>query len=674
MKDNLVDPTRDRALLIGIDAYDGGASLEGCVNDIDAIQRILLERLGIAANRIKRLASPLYGTTHDETIPEQEATLENIRKELRRLSGAKVDAEEPLDIQEGDRIFIYYAGHGTQLAVTGSNGGTFFREALVPRDFVVDIVTRQYLPDWEVNGFLSAIVAKTSSVTFILDCCCSAGATRDLPGKNKSRSRFLELDASTKPQLDSAPSSPVGQRGLMSGLAGSVARCQVVAACLDDERAQETMDQNGLAHGVLSMVLAKHLNALPKEAIGDLRWGQIWPAILAGVSAKNSAQHPWISGGYARSVFGGPPDDADTGFSVTREGDTFVLQAGTLFGVSVGAELAIYGRTPPKFPALGSAADRALRAPRIRVTSATRSTASAVALDSIAELPVGARARLVKTGAPDRLRVAFVPEVPEIANTLRQSGLVEVVEACDPSDMALVQRSDNTWALTDDVFGTGEVSGEPMLATIPPESMADVVAIVNHYHVYSLPLRLAKNCQDLPRKLRISLHDARDAARLSDKEAQDLDQFPELAAGKTAPYVLRAGETEYESVPICFGVRNDSDSTLKVALIGCNNSGRVVSLGEKVIGRGAHVFWFGETIKQPFPVTRLPRRSSCVDRVVAIGTTNRSVSFQFLLQSTSFEELVGAHQRGNREIGVQPASTPAELWTSAVTALRVEAR
>ena len=36
---------RPHVLLVGIDAYDGGGSLTGCVNDIDAIQRLLIDRV-----------------------------------------------------------------------------------------------------------------------------------------------------------------------------------------------------------------------------------------------------------------------------------------------------------------------------------------------------------------------------------------------------------------------------------------------------------------------------------------------------------------------------------------------------------------------------------------------------------------------------------------------------
>ena len=40
-------PDELHVLLIGIDAYDGRGPLQGCVNDVDAVQGVLLDRLGV---------------------------------------------------------------------------------------------------------------------------------------------------------------------------------------------------------------------------------------------------------------------------------------------------------------------------------------------------------------------------------------------------------------------------------------------------------------------------------------------------------------------------------------------------------------------------------------------------------------------------------------------------
>lgn len=656
-------------LLIGIDAYDGGASLRGCVNDIDVIQRLLIDKVGVHPTRITRLVSPHSGTTHvvDEGIVERNATLENIRAELTRLGSDEVHGD--------DRVFIYYSGHGTQIKVVDpQTGTTYVREALVPRDHIVRVVKRQYLFDWELNGLLAAIAGKTTSVVCVLDCCCAGGATRDVPGSS-SQMRYIESPQPYELPADQPPPGSQSRRGLTSGLLGTVQACQVVAACLDDERARESDGEDGMRHGELTRALQRRLDEVTKEALADLRWGRIWYDVLADVLRANPAQHPWISGGFARRVFGGPPEDGDMGYSVTREGDVYHLRVGSLFGVTRGAELLVYGSTPPRLPAVGSAQDRALRPRRIRVESATPSTAVAVAVDTPFQPEPGARARLVKAGEAARLRVGLAPESKAIRELLEPSTLVEVVGGSDPSDVALVQRSDGAWALLDDVFGAGEAPGEPWIAVVPADLLEHVREVVEHYYWYSMPLRVAKNCQDLPRSLRLGIHDARGAGALSPADAQDLGKLPELSPGKEAPYVLAVGEDEKSAASVCFGVRNHSTTDLVVTLIACNNSGRVAVLSQKVIpGGGSHVFWAGDTIRAPFPITRLQGRSLCVDRIVAIGTTNRTASLAHLRLDRSFEEILAAARgRGSsREVGdTSRSGPPPELWTADVTAMRL---
>ena len=111
------------ALLIGIDRYTGFMPpLNGCVNDIDAMQRILIDRLRVAPDRIRRLASPRDGAAHEIDVPSRPATRDNILAALRNLGGEQVARE--------DRVFIYYSGHGTGLTVE-SQGVKAAREALV---------------------------------------------------------------------------------------------------------------------------------------------------------------------------------------------------------------------------------------------------------------------------------------------------------------------------------------------------------------------------------------------------------------------------------------------------------------------------------------------------------------------------------------------------------------
>src|SRR5580765_568884 len=86
-------------LLIGIDNYPEHG-LKGCVNDIDAVQRVLEgPRMRIPKDQIRRLASPLPDPKREPVDGEQEPNAANIRRELKALGSDKVAA--------GDRVLIY---------------------------------------------------------------------------------------------------------------------------------------------------------------------------------------------------------------------------------------------------------------------------------------------------------------------------------------------------------------------------------------------------------------------------------------------------------------------------------------------------------------------------------------------------------------------------------------
>src|SRR5262245_10278276 len=107
------------ALLIGIDAYAFPNELHGCVNDIDRIEKLLTgTKVNLDRSRIRRIASPHGPST------ETPATRDNIRKELVELAGR---------VGPGDRVFIYYSGHGLRRAIP-TEQGSVHREALVPVD------------------------------------------------------------------------------------------------------------------------------------------------------------------------------------------------------------------------------------------------------------------------------------------------------------------------------------------------------------------------------------------------------------------------------------------------------------------------------------------------------------------------------------------------------------
>ena len=167
----------------------------------------------------------------------------------------------------------------------------------------------------------------------VLDCCSSAGATRD-PGHRTGTTRFFPID-------DVQP-VPVGHevrdtaRGVAEGLVGTVANCQVVAACQANEKAQED-GLDGRVMGHLTRSIWEQPVAINPGDLPALRWGQIWRQVQDAVLERNPYQRPWLSTGYGRAVFGGDPDDrGDVGFAVAQHGDRYRLDVGALAGMAGG--------------------------------------------------------------------------------------------------------------------------------------------------------------------------------------------------------------------------------------------------------------------------------------------------------------------------------------------------
>ncbi|MGY1670336.1 caspase family protein [Geodermatophilus sp. SYSU D00710] len=640
-----MNPDELHVLLIGIDAYDGGGSLQGCVNDVDAIQGILLDRLGVPAERVTRLVSPRSSADHDTRIEGHLPTLAAITAALDRLAGDEVAPT--------DRVFIYYSGHGTQLVLEDAEGRRFPREALLPKDKVrgPDTVV---LADWELNAAIARIGARCLSATMVLDCCSSAGATRALSFETGT-TRFWPT-AGIRPIRGTEARLESTSRGVAEGVVAQIDNCQVVAACQADEKAKEA-DLDGRTMGHLTRSLCERLLAVDPGDLSRLRWGQVWRQVEAAVVKRNPQQRPWLSTGFARAVFGGDPDDrGDVGFAVRRHGDRFQLDVGTLAGVTEGARIAVYGPEPVTFAPLGSPADRGARLGELRVDSATWASCSGTPVAPFT-LPEAARGRLVAPGTDARLTVSLRPHVDEAAAALGESPFIQVVDDAHHADLELHRRPEG-WILADDLHG--DDPDGPRFPPVPDRHGDLLRPITEHYYRYSAPLRLAHACRDLPRMLQLSVLSC-NHHRPTAADAQTAS-LPEVTGSNRARYELTVGDL------ICIAVHNHSDRDVYVTLIDVAPSGRVFLLGtSQVPARARERFWYGNSLGAPFPVSLPAGQQVGVDRLVAIGTTVSGVDLSHLRQDTGFAELMQLARGGHdRDLGSPPCPPPLEQYTSAV--------
>lgn len=652
--------TSDHVLLIGIDDYRD-APLGGCVNDIDAVQRILLgPRLGIAADRIRRLASPAPGSTHDSGVAEQPATLANIAGALEQLASDRV--------QPGDRVFIYYAGHGTRVAV-GNRGRVFHREALVAADHDPARPGSGMLYDFDLNRLLTQIVDRTTRITFVLDCCYSGSVTRsalELSSANsfaagEPRDRCIERAAGhvvPSPSID-VPAGPVRL--------ASVRECQVIAACQSHERAREETGPGGVRHGLLTRAFVEALDATTGASLRSLSWSRIWQRMCAAVLRRNPCQHLGMTSSAGRAVFSGPPCDADAGIPVTRIGNGFQIDAGTLAGVENGAMLAVYGTRPARFPALDSAEDRRHRVGRLSVTTADRATAQATIDGPPFELPPGARARLVRPGNAARLRCAVVPRHRSLEAALRGSPFLELVDTDDAPEVRLEQ-SGAQWFVTDDVHG---VPGRrPVLVALAPAQLYRARAVLEHYRTYSMPVRMVRRATDLDGALELAVRVVPKNRSISTREAQTGD-FPEAELRDVAVYRLHKGDH------VCFELRNRSPYPLRVTLLDAAASGRVQRIGDETIAPDSyHMMWSNGNLNAPTVMTLIEGARHGVDRLVAIGRTHVQHDLGHLCSEQTFKQLLGVRRGDDRPMHgasrANPSALPPEHWIA--TQVLVELR
>ncbi|PBK65075.1 hypothetical protein ARMSODRAFT_838940, partial [Armillaria solidipes] len=153
------------AVLIGINVYlsSNCTPLQGCMNDVEKMVEFFVNNLGMSEGHIQCLLT----VTSPICI--------HIIDTLLSLSTRH-------EIQHGDNIIIYFAGHGSSYKcsdyyIEGGTSAEGYIEALCPMDRTTsctDSSTNSSIPDIsdrEINTILTEIsCTKGHHITFILDC------------------------------------------------------------------------------------------------------------------------------------------------------------------------------------------------------------------------------------------------------------------------------------------------------------------------------------------------------------------------------------------------------------------------------------------------------------------------------------------------------------------------
>ncbi|KAJ3941076.1 uncharacterized protein N0V96_008953 [Colletotrichum fioriniae] len=350
-------PNRGRksALLIGIDQYSNEwlADLRGSLSDVVTTEAFLTQVAGIS--KMTKLISP--PASPNDLLP----TFDNITSEFKTLAD---------EAQPGDFIYIHYSGHGTRLPTAfrdlkGDN--VRYDECLILTSSDGKL---QHLRDVEIAFLLKQIADKGATVTFVLDCCHSGGATRgddkdsgvrgseDIPYENfsdlerKPIQSVEDLKDAWRPPTDDDNNAGRGGIVVHHWMTASKG-INFLAACRPRQKAQEVPRKDPVRKGLFTDCLATVI----AQNRGVDRLPQLSCDVVANLVAHTLKNHKDRDTAQDQdTVFGGQSDCHIFGVESVAQPDVVItnveklvsgklklgLTAGIAHGVGVGDIFAIY--------------------------------------------------------------------------------------------------------------------------------------------------------------------------------------------------------------------------------------------------------------------------------------------------------------------------------------------
>ncbi|CAE6427397.1 unnamed protein product [Rhizoctonia solani] len=218
------NPGKRRALIIALEYRGSGQKwndsactpmhMEGPYSDGEDVYHLLLQQ-GYQEEDI------IFMTDEPSTPARLQPTCRNIKYQLAQL----VAGANP-----GDRFFLYYAGHGTQVEDTNGDEFDGWDEAIIPTDWAT---TYNYCDEGLIiDDYLKEVCVDTlpkgAHLTAVFDC-CHAGTIMDLPYEHSTKENGLKFKLNGLTGLFS--------RRLPSRYRSVDGRVLCISACEDSQRA-----------------------------------------------------------------------------------------------------------------------------------------------------------------------------------------------------------------------------------------------------------------------------------------------------------------------------------------------------------------------------------------------------------------------------------------------------
>lgn len=293
----------DHALIMGVGNYaNSRANLPGIDKDV-AIARRIAQSMGVPAANIRE-------------INDAQVTSSGVRQAMDQLEST---------IRQGDRVFIYYSGHGAQ--EPNSSGGSRCTEGMFVHDMSL-------YKDSDLEQSLQKISRKASQLVMFNDSCFSGGAaTKAIGPANAVPKIYKAVAQQTNYTCGDAINTKSAMRNLIATSAKAGNNMVYIAAAADDEVAFATRDGSSATLAWEACLRSPEADA---NRSGGLTAEELRQCAQAGVKKMGFNQTITIEGNRNLPVsFAASNPRPESGASAARR------SAGTLEDIRQGASSAI---------------------------------------------------------------------------------------------------------------------------------------------------------------------------------------------------------------------------------------------------------------------------------------------------------------------------------------------
>lgn len=252
-----------RALLIGINYFGTDSELQGCINDVENMRKILLNSYDFKDSEITVMTD---ATTTSETLTgipsEKTPTRANILKALAYLAN---------DATSESRLFLHYSGHGGYVRDRSGDESD-------GRDETIYSVDEKQITDDEIKAYLVDPLPKGCKLTCIFDSCHS-GTVLDLRYNHRIR---VPTPTTVSYAMVEEKRYPQTQADVI-----------LLSGCRDDQTSADSFEE-GSSQGAMTYGFRKAMQSLSRS---NFTYWTFMKKLCTLLKKKGYTQTPQITSG-----------------------------------------------------------------------------------------------------------------------------------------------------------------------------------------------------------------------------------------------------------------------------------------------------------------------------------------------------------------------------------------